>query len=733
MQTSKSTKPTKPARLTTILLTAVLLLTTITLLTLSTARLTNPQNLFANSDIKAYTDINIGDYINGFGGLKWRVINKDANGLLVRTDRAVETRAISRARNDYTNSTTNRAASGSGGTNRWHESEMRAWLNGNTWAQGVVFNDAFTNRFKADELAAIAEVTQIQHLWLGDTTANSSFGAAFNMPTPTGSGALDTVDLIENIPANYNTAYQTTINDKIFLLDIMQVHNTANVDTNLNTAARALRNANNASYHIVANAAGLNVSSWTRTPYADNAVISNYDGSNWVRRVAANGAVGNLNAAWSSADVAPALYISPSAIFTHERESSNTLALSNGREQAGYQVYSFTTQDRIDVAEAKSSLTWDNIKGANTEQNNVTTPLAWIVTHQYYNGAIISWSSSNAAVDRNSGMVTRPNCAGENVNVTLTATITKGTASDTLTFNLTVPKDDNDHSWDAGEVTTPPTCTEKGERTFTCQNDSAHTYTEEIEVDPNAHDEGAWHTTLEPTCTEIGEKELRCTLCDHVLETDTIPALDHDFGEWEITTAPTCTEKGEETRYCAHDNTHTQKQDINPTGHTAGDIWFIDGNQRYLKCTVCQEEINHETIATEPNIPVTNGENGTWITNSTSGYTLAFNGNVQDFRSLQINGVTLEKDVHFSLSSDTADTAQITLSKEYLAELGIGEHEIKAYFKDGIALTTLTVSTPAKNALPKWVVPVCITLAAALILTAATLTTLLILKKKKKA
>jgi arabinan endo-1,5-alpha-L-arabinosidase len=53
-------------------------------------------------------------------------------------------------------------------------------------------------------------------------------------------------------------------------------------------------------------------------------------------------------------------------------------------------------------------------------------------------GTTISWASSNPAVVSNTGVVTTP--ASGSVNVTLTATITKGAASYVKTFNVTVTK-----------------------------------------------------------------------------------------------------------------------------------------------------------------------------------------------------------------------------------------------------------------------------------------------------
>ncbi|MBO9609984.1 MAG: hypothetical protein J7639_28765, partial [Paenibacillaceae bacterium] len=55
-------------------------------------------------------------------------------------------------------------------------------------------------------------------------------------------------------------------------------------------------------------------------------------------------------------------------------------------------------------------------------------------------GTTITWSSSNPSVIAADGTVTRPALNAGDANVTLTATISKGTASDTKTFTLTVLK-----------------------------------------------------------------------------------------------------------------------------------------------------------------------------------------------------------------------------------------------------------------------------------------------------
>ncbi|GLI51487.1 hypothetical protein TSYNTROOL_15730 [Tepidanaerobacter syntrophicus] len=86
------------------------------------------------------------------------------------------------------------------------------------------------------------------------------------------------------------------------------------------------------------------------------------------------------------------------------------------------------------VAADKAALTSDIIKGTNPDLNNVTTNLTLPTTGT--NGSTIAWTSSNATYVATNGTVTRPN--GADLQVTLTATITKGTANDTKVFVVTV-------------------------------------------------------------------------------------------------------------------------------------------------------------------------------------------------------------------------------------------------------------------------------------------------------
>lgn len=80
------------------------------------------------------------------------------------------------------------------------------------------------------------------------------------------------------------------------------------------------------------------------------------------------------------------------------------------------------------VKTAKTNLTIDGL-------DSVTADLTLPTTQ---NGCEVSWASDNTAVLANNGTVTRPEAGQANANVKLTATITKGAASVTKDFDVTV-------------------------------------------------------------------------------------------------------------------------------------------------------------------------------------------------------------------------------------------------------------------------------------------------------
>ena len=148
------------------------------------------------------------------------------------------------------------------------------------------------------------------------------------------------------------------------------------------------------------------------------------------------------------------------------------------------------------------------------------------------------------------------------------------------------------HTWNEGEITTAPTCTESGIKTFTCET-CGETRTEEIKA--------TGHTVVvdnavEPTCTKPGHTVgSHCSVCNEVLKAqEEIPALGHTWDDGEVTTAPTCTEIGVKTFTCETCG-DTRTEEIKATGHTAVDDEAVaptctkPGLTAGSHCSVCNE------------------------------------------------------------------------------------------------------------------------------------------------
>ena len=169
-----------------------------------------------------------------------------------------------------------------------------------------------------------------------------------------------------------------------------------------------------------------------------------------------------------------------------------------------------------------------------------------------------------------------------------------------------------------GTVTTEPTCTIPGVKTYVCQNDASHTYTEEIPAP--GHTAGADATCTEdqactvcgevltpapghnynaivtpPTCEEDGYTTYTCTVCGDNYTADETDANGHAY-VGTVTTEPTCTEPGVKTYICQNDASHTYTEEIPVTDHTWGD-WtetipatYTQEGEEMRTCEVCGTE-----------------------------------------------------------------------------------------------------------------------------------------------
>ena len=142
----------------------------------------------------------------------------------------------------------------------------------------------------------------------------------------------------------------------------------------------------------------------------------------------------------------------------------------------------------------------------------------------------------------------------------------------------TIAKTEN-HSWDAGKVTTKATCTEEGEKTFTCSI-CGDEKTEKVSATGHQHTE--IRNKKEATCKETGYSgDTWCKDCGKkILSGQAIAKTEnHSWDNGEITKEPTCKEEGEKTFTCSIcGNTKTEK--VSTTDHQHMEI----RNQKNLTC-----------------------------------------------------------------------------------------------------------------------------------------------------
>ncbi len=150
------------------------------------------------------------------------------------------------------------------------------------------------------------------------------------------------------------------------------------------------------------------------------------------------------------------------------------------------------------------------------------------------------------------------------------------------------------HRYDDGVITKEATCTEKGEKTYTCAR-CGGTYVEYIEKIPHSYDDGV--ITKEATCTEKGEKTYTCARC-YDYYTETIPALGHEFTNYVSNNDATCTKDGTKTAVCNHrcGATNTIVDVGSALGHSynAGVVTTqptcTKVGRKTFTCTVCGDE-----------------------------------------------------------------------------------------------------------------------------------------------
>ena len=180
-----------------------------------------------------------------------------------------------------------------------------------------------------------------------------------------------------------------------------------------------------------------------------------------------------------------------------------------------------------------------------------------------------------------------------------------------------------EHTWDEGVVTTEPTCSEDGIKTYTCSSCSK-TKKEIITTTVNHVWETEYSVDEDANCTESGSKSIHCTVCGEQKGDSSIiiPAKGHNLAKKEAK-EETCLEVGNKCYwYCdvchkyyndekATEETTLTEATLPAKGHNLvkkeakEETCLEAGNKCYWYCDVCHKYFNDKRATEETTLAET--------------------------------------------------------------------------------------------------------------------------------
>ena len=307
-------------------------------------------------------EIQIGDYIrlgtyNG-EAIVWRCVAKDKNGPLMLSDKVLEDSMpydATTGANAKTGSHRRNSWRSKHGSNHWRDSNMRSWLNSSAEAGAVdwlcgnppdadhvlpstaAYNqkEGFLRSFSQNEIGVIKTVTQRSIVSHPEYTAGYLDEPGTDLPYNTD---------ISTVADGYDKAYYENIIDKVFLLDVRQLHT---IYENRETLGN---------YYIAQNKSGVTWNYWLRTPVTN----CNHD----MRYVTTGGSIRRDSPYKGYYGVRPAFYLDTenyavssgdgktagsAYVMTAPNEPDTSLSISGGERDTGNGNWDVDTDQYLQV------------------------------------------------------------------------------------------------------------------------------------------------------------------------------------------------------------------------------------------------------------------------------------------------------------------------------------------------------------------------------------------------
>ena len=258
-------------------------------------------------------------------------------------------------------------------------------------------------------------------------------------------------------------------------------------------------------------------------------------------------------------------------------------------------------------------------------------------------------------------------------------------------------KDDvGPHTWDNGTITTAPTCTKAGEETYSCTKCGA-TKTEPI--DATGHN---WKSDWTSDATHHWH-ECANESCDVTDNAGKNGYAEHSGGKATCTAKAVC-EICKESYGSLDPNNHTDLKHIDAKAATAAEegniaYWYCDGCKKYFSDVAATKEITKAATVTAKLPPkITDGDGAAVTQGEKKELTFTSDASFADFVRVELDGTALEEKNYTKREGSTI----ITLNRDFVATLSVGEHTLAIVSQHGTATAKFTVKAkPTETATPQ--------------------------------
>ena len=258
-------------------------------------------------------------------------------------------------------------------------------------------------------------------------------------------------------------------------------------------------------------------------------------------------------------------------------------------------------------------------------------------------------------------------------------------------------KDDvGPHTWDNGTITTAPTCSKAGEETYSCTKCGA------TKIEPIPATGHRWKSNWTSDATHHWH-ECANESCDVTDNAGKNGYAEHSGGKATCTQNAVC-EICKASYGSLDPNNHTDLKHIDAKAATAAEegniaYWYCDGCKKYFSDAAAIKEITKAATVTAKLPPkITAGDGAAVTQGEKKELTFTSDASFADFVRVELDGTALEEKNYTKREGSTI----ITLNRDFVAALSVGEHTLAIVSQHGTATAKFTVKAkPTETATPQ--------------------------------